>query len=127
VLVSTGASTAAAKDSSLSVRGLLTRHKLVALGLAAVIAFMLAMILIAVLGPKAGAVKDSTTCTQWGSSNQAQQAAYGKLYLKEHGPLRGGGNSPAKVIAAINTGCALAYGDDVSDTATVLQAISGNF
>jgi hypothetical protein len=125
--VSTGASAAAAKDRESSVRGLLTRHKLVALGLAAVVALMLAMILVAVLGPKAGAVNDSTTCTQWGSSNQAQQAAYGKLYLREHGPLRGGGNSPSKVIAAINDGCAQAYGDDVSDTATVLQAISGNF
>jgi hypothetical protein len=79
------------------------------------------------LGPKAGAVSDSTTCTQWGSANQVQQAAYAKLYVKEHGPLRGGATSPSKVIAAINDGCARAYGDDVSDTATVTQAISGNF
>lgn len=125
--MSTGASTAAAKDSEFSLRGLLTRHKLVALGLAAVIALMLAMILVAVLGPKAGAVTDSTTCTQWGSSNQSQQAAYGKLYVKEHGPLRGGGSSPSKIVAAINSGCAQAYGDDVSDTVTVRQAISGKF
>lgn len=125
--MSTGASTAAAKDSEFSVRGLLTRHKLVALGLAAIIALMLSMILVAVLGPKGGAVTDSTTCTQWGSSNQAQQAAYGKLYIKEHGPLPGGGRSPSAVIAAINDGCVRAYGDDVSDTVTVRQAISGNF
>lgn len=125
--MSTGAPTAAAKDGEFSVRVLLARHKLVALGLAAIIALMLAMILVAVLGPKAGAVTDSTTCTQWGSSNQAQQAAYGKLYIKEHGPLRGGGSSPSKVIAAINNGCSQAYGDDVSDTVTVRQAISGDF
>ena len=125
--MSTGASTAAAKDSEFSVRVLLARHKLVALGLAAVIALMLAMILVAVLGPKGGAVTDSTTCTQWGSANQAQQAAYGKLYVKEHGPLRGAGSSPSKVIAAINNGCTRAFGDDVSDTVTVQQAISGNF
>jgi hypothetical protein len=128
VTVSTGASTAAAKGpESWTVRGLLVRHKLAALGLAAIIAFMLAMFLLAALGPKAGAVSDSTTCTQWGSANQVQQAAYAKLYVREHGPLRGGGTSPAKVIAAINAGCARAYGDDVSDTATVTQAISGNF
>jgi hypothetical protein len=127
VLVSTGASAAAAKDSEFSVRSLLMRHKLFALGLAAAIALMLAMILVAVLGPKGGAVTDSTTCTQWGSANQALQAAYGRLYLKEHGPLPGGGNSPSKVIAAINNGCTQAYGDDVSDTATVRQAISGGF
>lgn len=125
--MSTGARSAAARDSEFSLRGLLTRHKLVALGLAAAIALMLAMILVAVLGPKAGAVTDSTTCTQWGSSNQAQQAAYGKLYVKEHGPLPDGGSSPSKVIAVINYGCAQAYGDDVSDTVTVRQAISGNF
>ena len=126
--MSTGASTAPANDTeSWTLRGLLVRHKLAALGLAAIIAVMLAMILVAVLGPKAGAVRDSTTCTQWGSSNQAQQAAYAKLYVKEHGPLRGGGTSPSKVIAAINYGCTHAYGDDVSDTVTVTQAISGNF
>jgi len=127
VLVSTGTSTAAAKGTDLSLRGLLARHKLVALGLAAVIALMLAMILVAVLGPKAGAVTDSTTCTQWGSSNQALQAAYGRLYVKEHGGVRGWGSSPSEVIAAINNGCAQAYGDDVSDTVTVRQAISGKF
>ncbi|HZO77626.1 MAG TPA: hypothetical protein VFB39_06245 [Solirubrobacteraceae bacterium] len=125
--MSTGASAAAAKDSEFSVRSLLMRHKLFALGLAAAVALMLAMILVAVLGPKGGAVTDSTTCTQWGSANQALQAAYGRLYLKEHGPLPGGGSSPSKVIAAINNGCTQAYGDDVSDTATVRQAISGGF
>lgn len=122
--MSTGASTA---PKNTDFRGLLVRHKLAALGLAAIIAFMLAMFLVAALGPKAGAVSDSTTCTQWGSANQVQQAAYAKLYVREHGPLRGGGTSPAKVIAAINAGCARAYGDDVSDSATVTQAISGNF
>lgn len=127
MVVTTGASAATAKASDFSVRGLLRRHKLVALGLAGIIALMLAMILVAVLGPKGGAVTDSTTCTQWGSANQAQQAAYGKLYVKEHGPLRGGGSSSSEVIAAINNGCAQAYGDDVSDTVTVRQAISGNF
>jgi hypothetical protein len=127
LIVSTSASTAPAKETEWTLRGLLVRHKLAALGLAAIIAVMLAMILVAVLGPKAGAVRDSTTCTQWGSSNQARQAAYAKLYVKEHGPLRGGGTSPSKVIAAINYGCTHAYGDDVSDTVTVTQAISGNF
>jgi hypothetical protein len=128
LIVSTSASPAAAKDTEAwTVRRLLVRHKLAALGLAAIIAAMLTMILVAVLGPKAGAVSDSTTCTQWGSSNQAQQAAYVKLYIKEHGPLRGGGTSPSKVIAAINYGCTHAYGEDVSDTVTVTQAIAGNF
>ncbi|MGN6171057.1 MAG: hypothetical protein ACTHQQ_23230 [Solirubrobacteraceae bacterium] len=125
--MSTGASTAAAKDGEFSTFRALTRHKFVALGLAAVIAVMLSMVLVAVFGPKAGAVSDSTTCTEWGSANQGRQAAYAKLYVKEHGPLRGGGRTPSKVIAAINNGCTQAYGEDVSDTVTVTQAIAGNF
>ena len=126
--MSTSASKAAHKDGELwTVRSLLARHKLVALGLAAIMAVMVAIILVTVLGPKAGAVRDDTTCTQWGSANQVQQAAYAQLYVKEHGALRGGGTSPSKVIAAINNGCAKAYGDDVSDSVTVTQAISGNF
>lgn len=125
--MSTGASTATAKDGELSILRALVRYKFVALGLAVVLAMMLATILMAVFGAKAVAVSDSTTCTQWGSSNQVQQAAYAKLYVKEHGPLPGGGTSPQKVIVAINNGCAQAYGDDVSDTATVTQAISGKF
>jgi hypothetical protein len=94
---------------------------------AVVIAVMLATFLVAALGPRAGAVGDSTTCTQWGSANQAQQAAYAKLYIREHGRLRGGGSSPADVIAAINYGCTRAYGEDVSDSVTVTQAIHGRF
>jgi hypothetical protein len=128
VIVTTGASTAAPQDGEAwTLRGLIVRHKLAALGLGALFAVMLAAILAAALGPKAGAVSDSTTCTQWGSANQVQQAAYAKLYVKEHGPLGGGGTSPSKVIAAINDGCTRAYGDDVSDTVTVRQAISGKF
>lgn len=88
---------------------------------------MLAMILIPLFAAKARPVSDSTTCTQWGSANQAQQAAYARLYVREHGTLRGGATSPGSVIAAINAGCAQAYGDDVSDTTTVVQAISGTF
>lgn len=126
--VSTNASTAAPKDSELwTIRGLLARHKLAAWGLAAVIAVMLAMILVALFGSRAGAVSDATTCSQWGSANFGQQTAYARLYVREHGAPRGGGGSPASVIAEINNGCIRAYGDDVSDTTTVVQAISGNF
>jgi hypothetical protein len=127
VIVSTSASTPAAKDELWTVRGLLAQHKLAALGVAALIAVMLAIGLVAVLGSKAGAISDATTCSQWGSANVDQQAAYARLYAREHGVLRGGVTSPANVIAAINSGCSKAYTDDVADTATVVQAISGNF
>ena len=126
--MSTSTSRAASKDPELwTLRGLLARHRGVALGLAVLIVLLVATILLSVLGSKAGAVSDSTTCTQWGTANQERQAAYAKLYVKEHGPLKGGGGSSSQIIDAINAGCARAYGDDVSDSVTVTQAISGHF
>jgi hypothetical protein len=111
-----------------TTRGLVAQHKRAALALVALVAVMLVSILVPLLGSKGQpAASDSTTCSAWGSANQSQQIAYARLYLTEHGPLRDGDASPAGVITAINNGCAQAYGDDVSDTTTVLQAISGNF
>ncbi len=120
------ASTGARDVEPWTTRRLLARHKLAAWGAAAVIVLMLAMILVTLLGSKAGSVSDATTCTQWGSANQNQQAAYARLYLREHGPLRGGATSPSSVIAAINNGCSQAFTNDVSDNMTVVQAIPGS-
>jgi hypothetical protein len=88
---------------------------------------MVVTIVLVALGAKASALTDSTTCTQWGSTNQNGQTAYARLYLKEHGAVPRFGSSPAAVIDAINYGCGVAFGDDVSDTATVVQAIHGTF
>lgn len=85
------------------------------------------MFLVAALGPKAGAVSDATSCSQWGSADQSQQAAYARRYIREHGPLAGGRTSSADVITAINNGCMQAFGEDVDETTSVVQAISGNF
>jgi hypothetical protein len=128
VIANTDPSTAVSKPGeSWALRELLTRHKWAAVGVSALVALMLAMVLVAVFGAKPGAVTDATSCTQWGSMNQARQAAYARLYVREHGPLRGFGAAPETIITAINDGCARAYADDVSDTVTVVQAISGNF
>jgi hypothetical protein len=97
------------------------------LAVVATAALVVAMFLAAALGPKGGAVTDATTCTQWGSSNQSLQTAYARRYLREPGALAAAGKSPATVIAAINNGCMQAFGEDVADTTTVVQAISGNF
>jgi hypothetical protein len=122
------ASTAASQDNEIwTIRGLLARHKPAAMVVAAIIAVMLTMILVTLFGSTAGAVSDATSCSQWGSTNQDQQAAYARLYVREHGPLRGGEISPASIIAAINNGCMQAYADDTSDNVTVVQAISGDF
>lgn len=110
-----------------TIRGLLATHKLVALAVAAALALMVAMFLVAALGPKGGAITDATSCSQWGSSNQALQTAYGQRYIREHRRLAAEGASPATVITAINNNCTQAFGEDVADTTSVAQALSGNF
>ncbi len=111
-----------------TVRGLIASHKLGSLVVAALGAATVAVVLLVLLGPKAGAVTDATTCAQWGSTNVNQQNAYARLYIKEHGRVAAAWGPPAQgVINAINAGCYQAFGEDVSDTATVVQAISRDF
>jgi len=89
---------------------------------------MVAYFVLIALGPRAGAVTDSTTCEQWGSTNVNGQDAYARLYVREHGPVSPRwGLAPEGVINAINAGCYQAFGEGVSDTATVGQAISRSF
>jgi hypothetical protein len=89
---------------------------------------MVAIFAVTALGAKAGAVTDNTTCAQWGSANVNTQTAYARLYVREHGPVAARwGPAPTGVINAINAGCYQAFGEDVEDSATVVQAISRDF
>jgi len=111
-----------------TLRGLIASHKMASLVIAALCAATVAVLLLVALGPKAGAVTDSTTCAQWGSTNVTAQGAYARLYIREHGPVSSGwGPGGQGVINAVNAGCYQAFGEDVSDTATVVQAISRSF
>jgi len=111
-----------------TIRSLVASHKAAALVIAAVCIGTVAIFLFVALGPKAGAVTDSTTCAQWGSTNVTEQDAYARLYVREHGPVSSRwGPAPTGVVNAINAGCYQAFGEDVSDTATVVQAISRSF
>ena len=111
-----------------TARSLIASHKAAALVIAALCAVTVAVLALVVLGPKAGAVSDSTTCAQWSSANVNRQDAYARLYVSEHGPVSPRwGPAPVGVINAINAGCYQAFGEDVSDTATVVQAISRDF
>ena len=111
-----------------TVRSLIASHKAASLVVACLCAFTVATFVVIALGPKAGAVTDSTTCAQWGSTNVNGQDAYARLYVQEHGPVSPRwGPAPVGVINAINAGCYQAFGEDVSDTATVVQAISRDF
>ena len=70
------------------MRSLIASHKAASLVIAAALcAVTVAVLALVLLGPKAGAVTDSTTCAQWGSTNVNQQDAYARLYVKEHGPV----------------------------------------
>jgi hypothetical protein len=111
-----------------TIRGLIGSHRLAALVIVAVCAATVGIFAVVALGPRAGAVTDSTTCAQWGSTNVTDQDAYARLYVREHGPVsRAWGPMPTGVVNAINAGCYQAFGEDVSDQATVVQAISRNF
>jgi hypothetical protein len=107
----------------LKLRKLVAKHKLLALCAAATAALVLAMLLFAIFGSKAGAVGDSTSCSQWGSANQVRQADYARLYVREHGPLSNGASSVAAVEGAINSGCIIAFENDEETTVSVLQSI----
>lgn len=110
------------------MRGLIASHKVASLVVAGLCAATVAVLVLVAFGPKAGAVTDSTTCAQWGSTNVTEQDAYARLYVKEHGPVSTRwGPAPTGVINAINAGCYQAFGEDVSDTATVVQAVSRDF
>jgi hypothetical protein len=106
-----------------TVRGLFARHKAFGIGALAVVALMIAFTAVGVLSSTSAAVTDATTCTEWGNANYNQQTAYARRYVREHGALPGWGGAPSSVVAAISTGCAQAYGEDVEDNVTVVNAL----
>jgi hypothetical protein len=106
-----------------NTRTLIARHKLGALIGLVLLILLLVIMVGGVLTSHPVVVSDSTTCTAWGSANQSQQLAYGERYVREHGPLPGGVTAPAQVVAAVNSGCYLAYSNDVEDNVNVVQAI----
>ncbi len=111
-----------------TIRGLVASHKAAALVVAFVCAMMVVYFLLIVLGPTAGAVTDSTTCEEWGSTNVIRQDAYARLYVSEHGAVSPRwGPAPTGLINAINAGCYQAFGEGVANKATVVQAISRDF
>jgi hypothetical protein len=110
------------------MRGLAASHKRASLVIAGVCVLAVAYLVLVALGPKAGAVTDRTTCEQWASTNVDGQYAYARRYISEHGDVSLRWGPPQQgVINAINAGCYEAYGEDVANTATVVQAISRDF
>lgn len=118
----------ATRSAPWTMRSLLAAHKAASLVVAALLAGSVAFFALIAMGPRAGAVTDTTTCAQWASTNVNGQDAYARLYVREHGPVNPRwGPVPVGVINAINAGCYQAFGEDVSDTATVVQAVKRTF
>ena len=111
-----------------TMRGLVAEHRRASLLIAALLVLALAYGTLIALGPRISVLTDRTTCEQWGSANVDQQDAYARRYVAEHGNVSPRwGAPPGGVINAINAGCYLAYGEDVANTATMLQAITRSF
>lgn len=113
--------------AEMTMRALIARHKLLAAGTAVAALIMVALFLAAVLGPRGGIVRDSASCSQWSSSNQTEQQAYGQRYLSEDRTLPGGATGVPAVEAAVNAGCTAAFASDEEDSVTVLDAINKNY
>lgn len=111
------------RPEEMTLRSLIARHRLFALATLGVVVILLVLFLVAVLGPKAGAVTDATVCSQWGSTSHTEQATYAQQYVRRHGTLASGASSVAAVESAIDNGCLAAYASDEEDKVTVLQSI----
>jgi hypothetical protein len=110
-----------------TTRAIIARHRGIAIAAAVVIVVMAALLAVGIAGSNAGSVTDRSTCAAWSSANQDQQAAYARLYVREHGALASGRSDPASVEAAINRGCMQAFGSDAADLVNVYQAINRQY
>jgi hypothetical protein len=110
-----------------SLRAMIAGHKLVSATAAIVLLITLALFFVALLGPRAGRVDDSTSCSQWSSSNQAEQRSFAQRYLSAHGNVANQATGVAGVEAAVNNGCMAAFASDEEDRVTVLDAIEKRY
>ncbi len=106
-----------------NTRTLVAKHKVAALAGLVVLALLLVIVVGGILTSQPVVVSDSTSCTTWGSASQTRQLAYARRYASKHGPLAGGVTDPARIVAAINNGCAEANVNDVEDQVNVVQAL----
>ena len=114
--------TRAPEAEQLSLRKLMAEHRAVSLGALAVLLALAVTITLGALEAGNLRVTDSTSCSAWATANQSTQAAYARLYVREHGPVSGGARDVSSVEDAVNAGCTQAFSFDEADTVTVLQA-----
>jgi hypothetical protein len=115
------------QDAELSMRALIRRHRLVAVGALGGLLLILALLVAVVLAPRNGAVVNSTSCTQWSSSSQNQQRSFAARYVREYGNVANQAAGVTGVEDAVNAGCMAAFSSDEEDTVSVLDAIEGRY
>lgn len=102
-------------------------HKRLSGGLLVLVVLFVVLFVPALITAGSWKVTDSSPCSSWSSANQAQQTAYARLYVREHGPLPSGATSPTSIESAINGGCTAAFAYDEADNVNVIQAINGRY
>ncbi len=111
-----------------TLRGLVLAHRrlsaAVVLLLVVVVGLAVAMTL-ASSQAKAGALTDASTCTQWSSAAGAQQMAYSRHYIDQHGGA--GFLSAAALTSTIRSDCVRAAYLGESDDVSVVGALKHAF
>jgi hypothetical protein len=112
----------------LTVRSVILRHKVAWIGGIALLFVLVALMAATVLlGSSAGALSDSSTCSEWSSASQAQQNAYSHLYVNEYGALLSIDLDAVGIESAINRDCTRAAYLGESDDLSIYAAITHHY
>jgi hypothetical protein len=74
-----------------------------------------------------GSLSDSSSCSQWGAATPTQQAAYARLYEREHEAGLSGAVSATNIASAITQACTHAAYLGESDDVSVIAGINHQF
>jgi Tfp pilus assembly protein PilX len=106
----------------------MSRHKRASAGAIALLFVLVAVTLLpALLSSSTAVLSDATSCSGWGSASQAQQTAYSRLYLNEHGVLASGASDPNSIKSAVSNACIQAAYLGEADDVSVIAAIKHQY
>ena len=111
-----------------SLRGVVLAHKRVAALVIGLVLFVIGLVVgPAVVGSSqpAAALTDASTCSQWSAAGAAQQRAFVRLYITEHGGA--GFLSPAALTATIQKDCVTAAYLGESEDMSIVGALTHAF
>jgi hypothetical protein len=106
-----------------SLRTIIARHKReTAVVVALVIVLIGTMAATALPSSRATALSDTSTCSEWASGGQSQQAAYARLYVTEYAGSRSSGSIESALNSACTHAAYLGEADDISLVAAMNHA-----